>query len=206
MDGLFNLVMVTQREYGEAFAQCFHEAGCRGITACLCEGTAQQKTLDRLGIEKTEKVMFSCLLPGSQAGSLLRRLRREMQLDVPGNGIGYLVALHSAAAQGGLTRWPQQAQQSNGTEMTQMEEPRFALIVAVVRRGCTDEIMDAARAAGATGGTIVHARGAAEKAGSFFGMSITSEKELLYIVARRADEGGIMRAIAAHGARHTGTL
>ena len=205
MDGLYNLVTITQREYGEAFLACFHQAGCRGVTATLCEGTAQQKMLDRLGIEKTEKLMLSCIIPAAQAPGLLRQLRREMQLDVPGNGICYTIPLQSLARSAALANWPLDGK-TEKQEVTEMEDKRFSLIVVIARRGCTDRIMDAARSVGATGGTIVHARGAAEKSGTFFGMSITSEKELLYIVARREDERPIMRAIMEQAGPKQGTL
>jgi len=71
------------------------------------------------------------------------------------------------------------------------------LIIVVLNRGYSEEVMDAARASGATGGTVLHARGygmaGMEK---FFGMTITPEKELLLIVAQDADTCGIMTGIA----------
>ena len=59
---LYNLVTVTKREYGEAFLRYFYENEIHSLTAALCEGTAQQKTLDLLGIEKTEKIMISSVV------------------------------------------------------------------------------------------------------------------------------------------------
>ena len=39
----------------------------------------------------------------------------------------------------------------------------YALIVTIVNRGYADDVMDAARNAGARGGTIMYARGAMNK-------------------------------------------
>jgi nitrogen regulatory protein PII len=59
------------------------------------------------------------------------------------------------------------------------------LITCIITRGQADEIMLVARQAGARGGTILGARGTGtEDDVKFFGISLTSEKEMLLIVAR----------------------
>lgn len=192
---LYNLVTVTKREYGEAFLRYFYENGIHSLTAALCEGTAQQKTLDLLGIEKTEKIMISSVVSEKLASELLRGLLRTMQIDVPGNGIAFTIPLQSAASSASL-QYLTQGQKIEQNEVIEMEENRFSLIVVIAPKGYTEPVMDAARSAGAGGGTIIHAKGVGEKnATPFFGMSIASEQELIYIVAKQKDEKAIMRAI-----------
>ena len=54
------------------------------------------------------------------------------------------------------------------------------LILTIVERGYADDVMDAAKAAGARGGTILHARGTGSKeAEKFFGIIVQPEKELI---------------------------
>ncbi|WP_050699204.1 P-II family nitrogen regulator [Anaeromassilibacillus senegalensis] len=195
MSNMYYLVTVAKREYGEAFQQFFYDNGIHTMTAVLCEGTAQQKTLDRLGIEKTEKVMLSSVVSGTLAAKMLRGLMRTMQIDVPGNGIAFTIPLRSAANAGSL-QYLTHGQNTEQDEVTEMEETRFSLVVVIVQKGHTEEVMDAARSANAGGGTIVHAKGVGEKsATTFFGVSIASEQELIYIVAKQKDEKNIMRAI-----------
>ena len=56
--------------------------------------------------------------------------------------------------------------------------------------------MDAARAAGAYGGTIIHAKGTAgEMANKFMGVTIADEKEIVYIVSKSDEKNAIMKAI-----------
>ena len=56
--------------------------------------------------------------------------------------------------------------------------------------------MDAARGAGAYGGTVIHARGTGmEKAEQFLGFSLASEKEMIFIVAQKEQKNNIMKAI-----------
>ena len=60
------------------------------------------------------------------------------------------------------------------------------LIVAIVERGYADDVMKAARSAGARGGTILHARGAGNEARDrFYGVTIQSEKEMVLLVVEK---------------------
>lgn len=80
--------------------------------------------------------------------------------------------------------------------MNEQKDYAYALITVIAEKGCSDMVMDAARAAGAGGGTVVHAKGTAtEFTAKFFGVSIAAEKEMIYIVTRRADKDAIMRAV-----------
>ena len=192
---LYYLVTITKREYGDAYLRYFYENGVHSLTAALCEGTAQQKTLDRLGIEKTEKIMLSAVVSGPLASGLLEGLMRTMQIDVPGNGIAFTIPLQSVANSASL-QYLTQGQNTEQNGVLVMEENRFSLIVVIAQKGYTELVMEAARSANAGGGTIIHAKGIGEKnAAPFFGMSIASEQELIYIVSRQRDEKNIMHAI-----------
>ncbi len=70
-----------------------------------------------------------------------------------------------------------------------MKEAAYQLIVAIANQGYTDTVMEAARSAGARGGTIVHTRSTgAEDAGKFFGMSIAEEREMIFIVVHQREK------------------
>ncbi len=71
-----------------------------------------------------------------------------------------------------------------------------SLIVTIVNRGFCDDVMDAAREAGAKGGTIMYAHGAGQKENNtFFGISIHPEKEMVLILSDDTQRSGIMQAI-----------
>lgn len=80
----------------------------------------------------------------------------------------------------------------------------FDLIITIVNRGFSDLVMDAARGAGASGGTILHARGTGvHEMERFFGISIQPEKEFVLILADHDDRQQIMQAIAEQAGLHT---
>lgn len=73
------------------------------------------------------------------------------------------------------------------------------LILTIINRGFADMVMDAAKAVGASGGTVVHARGTGvHEAEKFFGIIVQPEKELVLILAEREKKNAIMTAICAH--------
>ena len=77
-----------------------------------------------------------------------------------------------------------------------MKETKNELLVVVANQGYTEMIMDAARGMGAGGGTVIHAKGTGmEKAEQFLGVSLASEKEMVFIVVKREDKNAVMRAI-----------
>ena len=80
-----------------------------------------------------------------------------------------------------------------------MKNTDHELIVVISQQGYTDVIMDAAREAGAYGGTIIHAKGTAgEVANKFMGVTLADEKEIVYIVSKATEKNAIMKAIMEH--------
>lgn len=77
-----------------------------------------------------------------------------------------------------------------------MDGQKHSLVLAVVRKGFSDRAMNAARDAGATGGTIINARGTGSiEIGKFLGVAIEPEKELLLILTKKELRQEIMCAI-----------
>ena len=72
---------------------------------------------------------------------------------------------------------------------------KLVLIVTIADKGYSEKVMEAARGAGASGGTVLKAHGTGAEIAKFFGVSISEEKEMVYIVAKRTDRDAIMKAI-----------
>ncbi len=72
----------------------------------------------------------------------------------------------------------------------------YELIFCIVNTGFSGTVMDAARSAGATGGTILRGRGSAGKeAEDFFHIQIQPEKEIVMILAPVEIKDNIMTSI-----------
>lgn len=83
-------------------------------------------------------------------------------------------------------------------------ENGYQLIVAIVDKGFTDLVMNAAREKGARGGTVLSARGTSNKEiEEKFKIAISSEKEIVLILSEEATSDDILQAINEAAGLHT---
>ncbi len=76
----------------------------------------------------------------------------------------------------------------------------YKLIAAILPKGATGKVMDAAREAGAEGGTILLARGTGiHEARRFFGLSVSSERELLLVLVEPGKAREVLDAVVRAG-------
>ena len=72
----------------------------------------------------------------------------------------------------------------------------YDLIIAAMQSGFADDAMNAAREAGAAGGTLIHATTLNNrKAEQLIGVTLQQETEVLMILTRREGKLAIMRAV-----------
>ncbi len=191
------MIAITDRSRGKEFAAWMHSQDIPLVLEVLGRGTATTEILDCLGLEATEKVVL--LAAASQSEKLVRRAERELWLDVPGRGILMMSPLSSI---GGARARDYLLQ--GEVEDTVEKERTHELIIVITNRGHTDQVMDAARSAGAAGGTSLNAKGTGtELARKFFGVSIAAEKELVLILTREEDRRNIMKAVMREAGMQT---
>ncbi len=199
------LVTIVDRGRGSAVAQVYqkHQVAVQLITHG--HGTASSKIMDILGLDEPEKDIVLSLVPGALSADIFRALESELHFARPGAGIAFSLALSgiSAAAHSRITHGrvelclPQE-----GMDMAQ--EQQHELIVAVTDADGVDIVMDAARGAGARGGTVAKAREAcSETAQKLFGLTIQPEKELVLIVVPGSIRQAVMQAICTAVSQQT---
>lgn len=183
------IITITDRSRGGEFAAWFQEQGATLVLTALGRGTATTEVLDCLGLEASEKAVLLCMLPSR--GGLFRKAARDLWLDVPGRGVMMAVPVSSIGGTA-AKNYLLQGEAENRME----KECTHELIVVIANQGFTDKVMDAAREAGATGGTAVHAKGTGtELAKKFFGVSLAAEKELIFILSAVEKRKPIMMTI-----------
>ena len=73
---------------------------------------------------------------------------------------------------------------------------KYVLIVCIVNQGFADDVMSVARDCNARGGTIINARGTARaEAEAMFNITITPEKEIIFILATEKIKSDKLHAI-----------
>ncbi len=72
----------------------------------------------------------------------------------------------------------------------------YEVIFCIVNAGFSDTVMDAAREVGARGGTVIHARGTANKeAESYFHITIQPDKEIVMILVPTKIKDDVLHAL-----------
>ncbi len=196
MSGINMMMSITKRATGKKLLEFYEENGLSAIFCTLAKGTAASETLDYFGLEVTEKIVMMSVVEDATWKKVKRVLEDDFQIDVPGTGIAFLVPLSSIGGKKVLQFMTDGQQLDKIEEESVMKDTKYELIVVIANHGYSEEVMDAARAQGAGGGTVIHARGTGlEKAEKFLGVSIADEKEIIYIVAKSEDKNPIMKSI-----------
>lgn len=77
-----------------------------------------------------------------------------------------------------------------------MDEIKFELVICIVNAGFSQNVVEAARKAGARGGTIIRARGSANpEAEEFFGVTIQPDKEMVLILVPAAIKDDVLTTV-----------
>ena len=154
--------------------------------------------MDMLGLDSGEKSLLLSMMPKENADELLKRLRRELRLGASGSGIAFTIPLSGTNRR--MMQMVEQICQEHHHEpemrRIDMQENEYQMIVALVNQGYSEDVMAAARPAGAAGGTVLHSRRVgAEETLQQWGFSIQQEKEAVMILARKEEKLAIMQAI-----------
>ena len=122
-------------------------------------------------------------------------MQKRLQIDAPGGGIAFIVPLSSIGGKKTL-QFLTAGQEFVKEEESELKATDHELIVVIANQGYIELVMDAARGAGAYGGTVIHAKGTGmEQAEKFMGVSLATEKEMIFIVAQKQQKNDIMTAV-----------
>lgn len=212
MNTLSLVISVINRSQQKEFIEFFHQYHSHIVYSTPCHGTTKHAFLQYLGLEVTEKLLLVAIIDTSLSSSLLASMLYDMELDHAGNGICLIIPIHSICNQS-LKYYeslsPKVPSKAGGTKMdvqpnNHHNTSMYELIIAIANSGYTDLVMDAARNASASGGTVIHAKSTAtEQMRKFLGISIVEEKEILLIVSKQEQKAGIMKEIQKAAGTHT---
>ncbi len=190
---LYYMIAIVDRSKAERMNALYQAAGLRMILTKLGRGTATSEQLSVYGLDDTPKSVISAVAGAAEAKQIFKAARRRLFIDVPGNGILMTVPLKSVAGGRTLAYLTDNPATGGAPSMEFTHE----LIIVILNEGYSDHVMDLARAAGASGGTVLHAKGTGgRRAEKFFGVSLADEKDMIYIVARSEEKAAIMQAVS----------
>ncbi len=193
------LLVITTPKLSDKATKLFNESGLPVHYKLNAVGTASNEMLEILGLGTPDKSVLITVLPKDFADTTMRNLGRELLFAVPGNGIAATMPVSGASSL--MLKMLSSLEDSNTNESVRkdeasMSEIKYVMITAVVNQGYSEEVMNAAREAGAGGGTIIHGRrDGNEEALSIWGLGLQEEKDIVMIVADSEHKLEIMQSI-----------
>lgn len=185
------LISVIERGRGDRALEIAREAGATGGTVIMGRGSVQNSFLRMLYLGDLEKEIIFTLGTKEELRRIIAALQAATDIRKKRPAVGFLLDVSA------FYRLPSRTPTLD-TPLT-LEGPKMSkheLICVVANTGYADDIMDAARKAGATGGTIIKARGTSNMSdGSFFGITIVPEKEMVMIVVKNEQYEPILSAV-----------
>ena len=203
MQGIKYLIAITHREFSEQYVDSLKKLGVNAVLTKLCLGTASDKILNLLDLEKTDKIMIEAMILSDKVKDVKDVLVSELNIYTPGNGLAMFIPVDGIGGASAKKHFLGEQQSDKEEERVEEKVSKAVLIITVCDKGNTDLVMDAAREAGATGGTVVKAHGTGAEIAKFFGVTISEEKEMVYIVSKREERDKIMYAIMEKAGRDT---
>ncbi|MDR0446670.1 MAG: hypothetical protein LBH17_06575 [Oscillospiraceae bacterium] len=218
-------ITITARDAGEEFIRLFQKLELPITLVALGRGTASREILDTLGLESREKIVILSVASREKMRAAVRTIDRLHGIWRPGTSVVLTVPLSSVAG-ARMTKYISENDNNPNNQqgeridrrMTENQNPEnqypesrsqegeaFELIFVITEEGSSEIVVKAAREkGGATGATIIHARGVgAVAAKKFFGVSIAEEKEIVLIACLSRCRKTIMEAIISEAGMHT---
>ena len=190
------LFLIASPQLGEVAQKIYRREGIMEQIHTIAKGTATGEWQSLLGLGEMDKDVILTLLTAPEANRMLQLLREELYLGSPGSGVAFTVPMNGASL--GLVKMMETYNKHSEWEEDQTMKSDYSMIFAFVNQGFSEEVMEAAREAGAGGGTVFHSRRVAgDQALEFWGIRIQEEREIVLILASKKKKSAIMEAISA---------
>lgn len=195
MGSLNLMTTIVDRKILNRYMELYQDNDLHVAFLSLGYGTVSNEIMDYLGLESNQKAVAFSIVEEKSWRNIKRQLEKKLKIDAPGGGIAFTVPLSSIGGMKQL-QFLLETQDYQKEEETTLKNTDHHLIIVITEPGYTNMVMDAARSAGAYGGTVIHAKGTGmELAEKFMGVSLASEKELVLIVTKTELKNPIMQAI-----------
>ena len=174
----FNLIcVIVNFGLGSDVLKLSKQHGVTGGTIFLGKGTVKSAILELLELSESRKEIVLMAAEAAIEDTVLEELNKKLKFSKPNHGIAFTTSIKCIM---GITSCGCKIDNESGG----VENPMYNLIMAIVERGKAEAAVEAARDAGARGGTIIHARGSGiHETSKIFSIEIEPEKEIALIIS-----------------------
>lgn len=191
------LMIVTSPKLADKASDLFRKGAVPIQYRLNAEGTASSEILDMLGLGSVDKRILISMMPKRFADIMLDKLHYELQMDAANSGIAFTIPL--VGANNMMLQMMSQDTNKNSAEREEkgtMAESKNVLIATIINRGFSEDVMNAAKKAGASGGTVLHSRQLVnDEVNTFWGINVQDEREIVLIISNAENKVNLMQAI-----------
>ena len=193
------VLSVILRGKGKTYCEMLEKRGIHFHLQTVGFGTAPSEMMDIFGLGSNDKDIVISIAPRSQVRPLAADLAKSLDTTPRYGGlmtIFSLSAINRLSAEILARRANEIADKGVDSEMKSGFEHKMIMIT--VNQGYTDQVMQTAKRAGATGGTVLRARLAGMERLQQFdesGMEQEEEKEIILILAPASKASEIMNEV-----------
>lgn len=187
------LFVILDEGYDKIIKTIFKKHDINICSATHCIGTASPSLLDYFGLAETKKNMYLAIIPDYLEHKILNHVHKEFNIEHPGTGIAFTIPISSS------NKFLSAIFEKNKREeeiMCMSNDEKYHLIITIVLEGHLEQVMNAAKRVGATGGTVIRGRGLGNKeAVKFLGFELEPGRELVLNIVEDKIKTKVMEEI-----------
>ncbi len=209
-DSLAMVVTIVNRNQANYYVNQYEEAGASLSMVLFGYSMPPQEVVNVLGVIETRKDIVLSIARVSDVEKMKNIAYQRFAISKEAKGIMFASLLDGVC---GISVYKYLSDQNREVREKKMNETKkeivtqgqedlhkdkneYSLILAIVNKGNTDLVMEAARKAGAKGGTITVARGTGNpNLAKEYGIVIQPEKEMVFIVVPKDTKDAVMKAV-----------
>lgn len=158
-------------------------------TLFMGDGTVRNELLNKFGLLEMKKEIFIALVDSNVEKDFYQKMKENYHMEKPNHGISFSVSVKSLSK-------IKDKKKLKETRDRSRKDLDYEAIFAIVDKGLSREVVDAAQEAGSRGGTIVHGRGAGStKKAKLFNLEIEPEKDIVLILSKSDQSETIIDSI-----------
>lgn len=198
-------ISVNRDEDGRRLEELFDDSDIPFFYQCRGKGTASSEMMDIFGLSGTTRLITVGFLPKARVGELFEAMTHRLSYRQRGSGIalsipitgiqsGILQMLREDVAEAAEKHIKERIEK----DMAEIEKKsEYTVIWVSVASGYSDDVVDASRAAGARGGTVIKGRRRhSERVSQHMGISTQDEQDFVMIVTPKEKKSEVMSAIS----------
>ena len=190
------LLSIIQRGKGSAYIKMLQDMQVYVHYQGIGSGTASSEMMDILGLGSSDKDIMLSFTTYKTMENIASELNKLVGANMGFNGLTMVISTSAFSKITAEIIKKVSDKEGKGESGNMHSEYKYSLILVSVNRGYTDEVMQVAKKAGATGGTVIKARLAeAQLLEAYANTTLNEEKEIVSILAPNSIRNQILEDV-----------